>query len=354
MGVIMFLIGLPQFIYWFAATGSFIVDSYNNPGEGLDLLSPHTAPFLFGFRKGWYIYTPIMLLATIGIVQLRKHWRAAFLPVGIYFVVNLYLVSSWSNWWYADSFGSRAMVGSYAVMALPLAGLLRSSGSFVPLAKIGFTLLLSGLVCLNVFQHLQYKRGIIHTSRMTAAAYWAAFGQLRPVEGMNELLLVDRSGPADVLPDEMDRYRQKDLPAALVEIQPSDMDTLVADPHGNGMVRAFGVGSSWAYSPALRVPFDAMTQTDHVWVELTWRIRPMGERSSGSLVTTMEHSGRSYGYVAKAVEGLEMGVWHTLTTHYRTPEMRDTEDLFLAYYWAHDTSAVLVEGPSIKVFEPEW
>ena len=110
-----------QLFYWKAAVGSYFVDAYFNPGEGFDWSAPHTLQVLFSFRKGWFIYTPLMLIATIAILLLRKRWPEAFPAVLVFFLVNLYVVSSWSCWWYADSFSSRAMTGSIAVMALPLA-----------------------------------------------------------------------------------------------------------------------------------------------------------------------------------------------------------------------------------------
>ncbi|MBS1582202.1 MAG: glycosyltransferase family 39 protein, partial [Bacteroidetes bacterium] len=58
---------LPQPLYWHAVTGQWLFYSYVNPGEGFDLATPHTMDFLFSFRKGWLLYTPLMVLALIGI-----------------------------------------------------------------------------------------------------------------------------------------------------------------------------------------------------------------------------------------------------------------------------------------------
>ncbi|MFI5205050.1 MAG: hypothetical protein ACHQF2_11195, partial [Flavobacteriales bacterium] len=67
-----FLVVLPQLIYWKLYTGQFIYNSYRNPNEGFDFLSPHTWNFLFSFRKGWFIYTPVMFFACIGFIFLLK------------------------------------------------------------------------------------------------------------------------------------------------------------------------------------------------------------------------------------------------------------------------------------------
>jgi hypothetical protein len=66
--LILLLIGSVQFIYWKLYTGLFFYDSYGgNPGEGFDLLSPYTWQVLFSFRKGWLIYTPVMILAGVNL-----------------------------------------------------------------------------------------------------------------------------------------------------------------------------------------------------------------------------------------------------------------------------------------------
>ena len=80
-----------QMLYWKIYAGSFIFNSYNNPGEGLDLLSPHTIDVLFSFRKGWLIYTPIMLLAIIGFYQLKKRRPEFFWPLIVFTILNVYL-----------------------------------------------------------------------------------------------------------------------------------------------------------------------------------------------------------------------------------------------------------------------
>lgn len=355
MAVVMFLVLLPQPLYWYAATGKPLIDPYNNPGEGLDLLAPHTWSFLFSFRKGWFLYTPLMLFAVLGIAYLRNVWEEAFVPVLSFFLLNLYLVSSWTNWWYAESFGSRAMVGSYAVMILPLAGLLHRARGWRTLPRAGFHVLLTALIVFNLLQHAQYMRGVIHGSRMTARAYWAGFGKLQPVQGMNDLLLVDRSGPADTPPKGMAGYMPKAMSKDLLRTEPSGMDTLIPGPVGGGMTKAHLLGGPWEFSPALRIPFGAMTTADHIWVELTWNIMPLGRSVRGAAVTQMEHKGGCYGYFAKpiAVDSLRPGVWNTVTTYYRPPEVRNDNDLFLAFYWAQDTLPILVTAPRLRVFESE-
>jgi len=119
--LIIVLIGSFQMIYWKIITGKFLFYSYGaNAGEGFEFLSPYLYEVLFSFRKGWLLYTPIMIFAIIGFVQVYKKNRFIFWALFAYFLLNLYVVSSWSCWWYAQSFSQRSLIQSYPVMAIGL------------------------------------------------------------------------------------------------------------------------------------------------------------------------------------------------------------------------------------------
>jgi len=57
-------------------SGEFIINPYaaGNPGEGLELLQPHILKVLFSFRKGWFIYTPMMIFTVMGFWQMYKNF----------------------------------------------------------------------------------------------------------------------------------------------------------------------------------------------------------------------------------------------------------------------------------------
>ncbi len=173
-----------QFIYWKTVSGKFFIDSYaNNPGEGFDWFSPHTLPFLFSFKKGWLIYTPLALLGIWGLIKLWKQKENNRLIV-ITFIVFLYVASSWTTWWYAGSFSQRAMVDIYPILGISL-GVVISEKKFKNWA-LGF-----GLLCisLNLFQTWQMKNGIVSSSLMTRPYYFSTFGQTTPVTAEQKKLL---------------------------------------------------------------------------------------------------------------------------------------------------------------------
>jgi hypothetical protein len=346
-------VALPQLVYWKVNTGTWLYDSYANPAEGLDLLTPHTLDVLFSFRKGWYIYTPIMLLATLGVFPLRTAWPAAFRSVLIFFLLNLYLVSSWTCWWYADSFSSRALVGSYAVMALPLAALVQWAGARTPRKQLVFALFVL-LTAWNLFQYWQFTVGIIDPQRMTRAAYLASLFRVNRPEGIDQLLLVDRSHDALRRGPDPARYTVRILPSELTRIGPSDLDTFVVVPPSSLHLRAFLLTADHAFSPALRIPYKELLHRDHAWLTARWNvfIEDTAKVPGGCFVMTSEH-GRSYSYQTTGLSDLDLSPgWNTLTTRYLTPEVRSLNDVFSVYYWSRDTVPVLVAGPELKVLEP--
>lgn len=105
---------LPQLVYWKYVTGSWIFDV----GSKFLFFSPHWQ-VLFGWEKGWFIYTPVAILMVAGLFFLRSYpFRRA---VWVFTWLNIWIVIAWSDWRYGASYSCRALIQSYPVMALPLA-----------------------------------------------------------------------------------------------------------------------------------------------------------------------------------------------------------------------------------------
>ena len=163
----------PQLIYWKYMTGHFLFYSYQD--EKFYFNHPHFIEGLFSFRNGWLIYTPIMIFAFIGFVILYKRKRQLFFASSIFTLINIFIAYCWWTWWYGGSFGSRPMIDTYALMAIPLAAffeyLFERSKSII----ISITSLVVLLISLNLFQTYQKSIGIIHWDSMTKEAYMEVF-----------------------------------------------------------------------------------------------------------------------------------------------------------------------------------
>lgn len=116
--VVMMIIGfilvwLPQFAYWHYVSGSLFLYTYGSDGQGFFFDNPQVYHLLFSYRKGWFVYTPVMFIALFGFYFLYKDKRGIFWPVAIYLVITVYILASWWSWWNGGSFGLRSFVDLY-------------------------------------------------------------------------------------------------------------------------------------------------------------------------------------------------------------------------------------------------
>ena len=64
----MICVGSIQLFYWKYVTDEWVVYSYQD--QGFSWLHPHFKDYLFSYRSGWLLYTPLMIFAYIGILPL--------------------------------------------------------------------------------------------------------------------------------------------------------------------------------------------------------------------------------------------------------------------------------------------
>lgn len=175
-----------QLAYWKFATGKWIYYSYGE--EGFYFNNPHIFEGLLGFRKGFFIYTPIMLFAAVGLMMMYRSHRKLFWPILVVVGIHIYIVYSWWCWWYGGSFGARPMIETYALLALPLGVFLSKVFSKGRLAKAAILVVCGGLLWLNCFQTLQYRSSLLHWDGMTRRAYTGIFGSLVFPPNYNQLI----------------------------------------------------------------------------------------------------------------------------------------------------------------------
>lgn len=179
------LIGSIQLFYWKTITGDWIVYSYED--QGFSWFKPHVKNVLISYRKGWLVYTPIMLLALFGFRPLYKKYRPLFWVSLIFFLLNFYIVSAWDVWAYGGAFGQRALIQSYTVLLFPLAAFFEAvwQTNWKKWLALGF-----GAFCiwLNIFQTYQAHGYGFEVEAMTKAYYWRIFGNANPTDLDRKLL----------------------------------------------------------------------------------------------------------------------------------------------------------------------
>jgi hypothetical protein len=353
-----FIAGFPQLVYWKRLTGDWLFYSYVNPGEGMDFLQPYLIQVLFSFRKGWLIYTPLMIFVFVGLFKLRKTNPRLFIPVLVFFILNLYLVSSWSCWWYADSFGQRAMVDSYAVLAIPLCAFLDWVFSLKSAwKKFAWGIIGILLIALNVFQSWQVLHGIIHSSRMTGAAFAASFGKVRPVDRFDELLLMNHDMDPYQLLNDTSKLSERTIHLDSFEkIQHSDIN-IVSTKARSGK-QTFSMDSSTLFSPPFKLAYSSLTQKEYALVYATgWVfLNDSLKIPKLSLIASFKHNGKEYRYAGKDFDkqGNYKTGWNKFALAYLTPEVRRKSDELNVYFWLREpgSTPVQIDDFHIRVFEP--
>ncbi len=348
--------GLPQLIYWKTVTGHFLFYSYVNAGEGFDFANPHTWLFLFSFRKGWLIYTPLMLLVVPGFISLYRNRKDLFYVVLFYFIVNLYVASSWTCWWYAGgSYSQRAMLTSYVLMAMPLGFLIRDLERNRFFRSFGI-IVLCGFLILNLFQTWQWVHGIINPTRMTKDYYRAIFGRTEIPEGADGLLMVERSENEELI--NTSNYISRVYAIHDYEVSGTVKGNYCGEQAFSGNC-AMQLDSAKRFTAAIEATFVQITRSDHAWLRVSAMVYPKVEPdiSPASLVATFEHNGEPYKYKAEGIElakyPVKAGKWNRIEFDYLTPEVRSKDDKLKVYFWLRGNQPVKVDDLKVEVWEPK-
>ena len=97
-GIVGLLLGaFPQLLYFYSQAGSIWVDSY--PGEHFHFLDNQAINFLFSYKKGFFLYTPIAFLSLLGFWFMGKKNMFQALSLAAFLIVLIYIFSSWWSWW---------------------------------------------------------------------------------------------------------------------------------------------------------------------------------------------------------------------------------------------------------------
>ena len=163
-----------QMAYWKYATGHFVFWSYTN--ERFYWLYPNIIKGLFGFRKGLFIYNPIILFATGGLALSYKYVRSFTIGSILLLVLFTYIIFAWWCWWYGGGLACRPMIDLYGILAIGLASFLTYLFQLKnKLIKYSTGLLLIFCFVYGTMTNKQFYEHSIHFDSMTFASWKATF-----------------------------------------------------------------------------------------------------------------------------------------------------------------------------------
>ncbi|MBP6978594.1 MAG: hypothetical protein PHD61_04400 [Bacteroidales bacterium] len=160
-----------QLIIYRIQTGDFWVYSYGQ--ERFLFNQPHMLAILFSYKKGLFVYTPLILISLTGLYFLWKHDRfTAWWLFGFLFLLT-YILSSWWMWYYGGSFSSRVYIEYFSLFAILLGVTLEGLTRKIPRRMYITLMIVLTLFC--QIQTYQYRYYFIHWSDMTREKYWDVF-----------------------------------------------------------------------------------------------------------------------------------------------------------------------------------
>jgi hypothetical protein len=351
----MIAVGSIQLIYWKYTSGNWF--SFNHT-EGFDFFHPFTLKVLFSYKKGWLLYTPLMFFAIAGLVLLYKKQRSLFVPFLLFFLANLWFISSWECWWYAGTFGQRPFVQSYGLMAIPLGFFLQhelaksAKNKWITVFLIGFCLLL------NQFQTWQINHDILSRELMTKEYYAATFGRTEVKPEWNALLEIDR-GNLPPIEEVKDRYTPRELLFVDYETRKNlRADELICDTLGSNSSKSEILDNEHPYGTFLKFPYDSITKKDHLRIKMEIDVYNLPTDGSLDLNFTFSLTGKrgqTYGYAShRIIYGTEVGKegWSHISAWFATPVILHADDLVSLGVWNAGGQKVFVDNLKITAYEP--
>jgi hypothetical protein len=339
-----------QPVWWYLQTEHWLVWSYS--GEGFYLANPQIANVLFSFQKGLFVYTPLCFLAICGLIPLfSAGWSKGFFTL-LFLVVYAWIVSSWWNWYYGDSFGQRVFIDIYPVFAILLAYL------FFWISKVRwlgiFTITMSLLLLLlNLFQSWQYSRGIIHPYAMDSEKYKMVFlrtGQdFRYIfHGLEDIppYKTNMKTPIRNWVNDFEKVEQNWVTSGREENPRA---------HGGRFVSLLNAGQP--YSSALLICNDTLlVGKKGIYARVNaWVFESeVGSTKEMNLVISLADSA-DVGYYFKSLAVDEMpvdnaGYWRKLSFGTVLPEIENIHDQLKIFFWYQGQADVLIDDFSVELF----
>ncbi|MBI3510535.1 MAG: hypothetical protein HY064_07715 [Bacteroidetes bacterium] len=351
----MIAVGSLQLFYWKYTTGNWF--SYNHV-EGFDFTRPFVMEVFFSYKKGWLLYTPLMVFSIAGLLWMWKSNRSYFFPLLFFFILNAWIISSWECWWYGGSFGQRPFVQSYGLMALPLGFLIRDF-SATRIRKIISAAILFFLVVLNQFQCWQAHAGIIDPEFMSEKYYWKVFARTS-VDPQWKKLLETNCSALPPLKGTEQFYKKKIVFREDFDNSTGEKKWFVCDTFGFSGKRSEVMNSSSNYSISFSKPVEEITSCRYFRARFSYDIfLPAGydlvNDQINTIVTLHGHRGQDYNYSGISIDTAlaKPGTWSHVIVDYTPTFILHRDDYLNAFVWNVNGKTVFIDNLQLEIFEPE-
>lgn len=329
---------LIQPLIYLIQTGAPFVWSYQE--EGFNFLSPELYNVLFSYRKGLFVYCPILLLSVLGmLVGLRKE-RARYTWLLVTLALVSWVIASWWMWYYGGCYGQRAFIEYYPLFAIGLAYLLQRGWWFIePRVFVLMGVLLIGV---QLVQTYQYKASIIPFDNMNKERYWNLF--LRTGDDLKWYYLADANQNKYIGIDSL--YLRHDLETEIGWGNENQRTNEQAFQGNFGAV----MNSEEMYGLTVRKPVSYIKVSANV-VRVSAMVKANSSTTDLSFVCALEDSsGASYFWQKRPLRPQFEGrnEWVRVTSIFKCGFSRDSTDRFTIYPMKSDDATVYFDNVEVS------
>lgn len=331
-----------QPIIWHLQTGRWVIWSYTN--EGFNFAHPQLKNVLFSYRKGLFIYTPLIFISILGCIRLAFSNLRRFFSISLFLILGTYIIASWWNWYYGDSFGARAFIDYFGIFAILIAILLNHKESRISIAFI--IILLIPFVFVNLIQTWQFTHYIINPYSMNKAKYNYVFLKTDSVYqnclgGNDEIpgYTMDLAHPLKVYFTGFEKV--SDPWRSSFTLRSSNAHT----GHGIGII-----DSLHEYSATLTIKPDELAPCPALfYLQGSFWVRDSikGASSKAFIVIsmdTLDNKGRFwYGFHVNDIPDNPAGVWRKCSFSLTLPELKIPGKILKIYIWNNGKKTIMLD-----------
>lgn len=322
-----------QMILWKIQSGHFFYWSYK--GEGFYFDQPHFMEFLFSFKKGLFIYCPVLIFVLPAFWIYLRNDRWKFLWSLIFFAFSIYIFSSWYCWYYADSFGMRPVIDFYGVFGIWLV-------TFVVFVKniylrLVYQLLLLLFIPVNLIFAYQHLFAIVHPNAMTAEKFAMVF--MRTGEKYHDYFGGMDDGPP-YAPDGFNLLHEK-----------SDQFQLMPDGKYDITANEFPFGMSF-------IADSKFCAQDKLWIKLSYKKMITEETGGKDLLFVIQTTNANdstlfyFSMKTKEIPREETNTWKQNDYSITINNPCHAGDKAGLYFWNRGKDQIWLDDISIQVLSP--
>lgn len=351
LGAALAFMGSWQLIYWKIYSGNLLYYSYEDQGFTW-LWGHHIFDGLFSYRKGWFAYTPVMILSLIGFLPLFKSDKKIFWPILAFSLLNLYIIFAWDIWWYGGSFGARPLIQSYSLLAIPLAYLIQyliqSKKRILQILTLVFVILCIDLNAIMTWQ-AHTRAGIWEAEYMTKAYYWKIFGSTNPQKA-DKIFLDVRHELEDTDGMEVKEVFFNDFE--------KDSLNLTTDRHVFEGSKALLMNKETQYSQSFISALGTLTDKEESWVRVSCRgfytQMQWNVWAQTQMVTQFIRDGKVYRATAARLQRTtDAWRWHDFHYEMKFPRNWKEGDELKVYFWnAESDTEAFIDNLKVEVISP--